>query len=248
MGLLKLLLLPPGPMFVAIAAGWLLRGRPFGRQLMAFGVIALYIASTPLVGGSLVSLTEGLARPDDAGVPTAIVVLGGTFDRGDTPDVGALTLQRMRSGLAAHRDTGLPVLVTSGPIAPDRQAGGEIMAHVYEHDLGLEVTWVEPTAGNTWQNATASAAILLPEGHDTILLVTNRWHLPRAARAFDAVGFRVQGYAAEPPNEVFVGLASLLPTASGLAGTYFALHELAGIVWYEIYYPEHVTIDKERSR
>lgn len=238
MSFLKVLLLPPGLMFLVVLVGWLLhrRWRRTGRWLMGLGIISLYLASTPLVSGAALSLVERLTPRGNAENPEAIVVLGGTFDRGEEVDVGPETLQRMRSGLAAHRKTGLPLLVTAGNPGAGDESGAEIMARVYRRDLGCPVRWIEPTAANTWENASASRAMLAPLGIDQIILVTNRWHLPRATHAFVANGFRVRGYAAEPYNEMHLGIISFLPSADGLQTFYFAMYELAGMTWYEIRY------------
>lgn len=55
---------------------------------------------------------------------------------------------------------------------------------------------IEPAARNTLENALFSARIAHGRGWRSLLVVTDRYHLPRALMAFRRVGLEVAGSAA----------------------------------------------------
>jgi uncharacterized SAM-binding protein YcdF (DUF218 family) len=105
-----------------------------------------------------------------------------------------------------------------------------------ERDFGVEVRWVEGASRNTMENATLSARILLPEGVSTVLLVTHAEHMPRSMRAFAAAGIAsvpapVGSVVHADPDPLSLG--ALLPRTRALDRSASAIHELAGMLWYE---------------
>ena len=61
---------------------------------------------------------------------------------------------------------------------------------------------VEPASRNTVENAREAARLLRPRGRNSVLLVTNRSHLPRATLLFRVTGLRVTGWAGVPPRSL----------------------------------------------
>lgn len=53
---------------------------------------------------------------------------------------------------------------------------------------------------DTRDNARFAAALLRRRGISHVALVTCSWHLPRAARAFEAAGLEVERIGVEPPE------------------------------------------------
>jgi uncharacterized SAM-binding protein YcdF (DUF218 family) len=173
--------------------------------------------------------------------PQAIVVLSADY-RAVAPEygeatIGPATLARLRHGVHLHRRTGLPLLVTGGGTPPRFRPGlGEAMRVAAERDFGVEVRWVEGASRNTMENATLSARILLPEGVATVLLVTHAEHMPRSMRAFAAAGIAsvpapVGSVVHADPDPLSLG--ALLPRTRALDRSASAIHELAGMLWYE---------------
>lgn len=194
-GLLTALLLPPTLLILLGLAGALLawRGRRWGAALAAAAAAGQFLLATPFVAGWLtISLEREAMRPSpaDAPAPGAIIVLGGDRARGrDAPDVGAFTLERLRAGAALARRTGLPLLVTGGPLLPGDPPIAALMAQSLAVDFGLAARWIEPAARDTWENAAYSVALLRAEGIAAAYVVSHAWHLPRAREAFARQGF-----------------------------------------------------------
>lgn len=241
----KALLLPPFGLFLLIAIGWLMMGRRrrLGRALIAVGVAALYLLSTPYIGSILLRSLQiypalSADRPSD-GVG-AIVVLGADLRReapeygGDT--VGPLTLDRIRYGAKLYRDLGLPVLVTGGSLEPSDRPLGFVMQESLEQDFSVPVKWVEAEAKNTYGNAKLSSEILRSVGVAKIYLVTHAWHMPRAKMAFETTGLQVvpapTGFLASPTPE----LGDFVASAAGLVMSYYAFYEAIGYLWYRFSY------------
>lgn len=77
---------------------------------------------------------------------------------------------------------------------------------------------VEPTSRNTFENARETARLLRARGLGSVLLVTDRTHLPRATALFRLVGLRVVGSAAVPPSSLKRGIGA-------------AIYETAALPW-----------------
>ena len=59
---------------------------------------------------------------------------------------------------------------------------------------------LERESANTFENAVRTAALLTPDGRRSVILVTDRYHLPRARLMFRVAGLRVVGTAAPAPQ------------------------------------------------
>ncbi len=239
-GLLTALLLPPLSLVLLGLGAGLAAWRAAGLVAAAAAALQLLLA-TPHVAHLLVTSLEAEVRPgalDPPGAPppAAIVILGGDGQRsaGRPLDIGPLTLERLRSGAALHRRTGLPILVTAGALSAGAPSLGPVMARSLAEDFGVATRWVEDRAGDTRDNARLSAALLRPAGIASVLLVTHGWHMPRAQEAFARAGIAT---AAEPVSlsEPAEGAASdWMPRADYLAASWFALREWAGRVVYAL--------------
>lgn len=176
--------------------------------------------------------------------PGAIVVLGGglhtdapEYDEG--PTVHERTLGRIRYAARLARLTGLPVLAAGGrPKAdedPDKNPSeAELMKGILEEEFRIPQVLTETTSRDTWENAVNSAALLRERQINTILLVTNAAHLPRAAAAFQA-----QGLTVIPAPTLFfnvrpdlLDLRTWLPSVTAIAEIHYAGYEWLGKLWY----------------
>lgn len=241
--LFKALVMPPLSLFLLGGLGFLLRKkRPvLGRTLMVSAVAALVLLSLPVVAAALMQSVQHSGSLDLSNLPEgprAIVVLAADF-QSSAPEyggstVGMLSLERLRYAARLARATGLPVLASGGPPRPGERPLAEYMREVLVEDLSVEVRWVETRSRNTRQNLRRSAEMLLPEGIESIFLVTHAWHMPRAAAAAEAAGFQVvraptcsNGW---PPGRV----GGHLPSARALRESTWALHEWIGRAWYAV--------------
>jgi uncharacterized SAM-binding protein YcdF (DUF218 family) len=237
--LLITLALPP-VCFLCLAVLGLAIGRgqrPGGRGLVCVGVLGMALFAVPIVPDLMVAALEWrlpLNPPADA-MPEAIVVLGGDVTRTALAPYavpGFLTLDRMRAGVALHRRTGLPILVTGGAVHSDRPAVASIMAASLRDDFKVPVAWVEDASEDTWQNATLSAAILTRQGIRSVYVVTQAWHMRRATLAFQHAGLIVTA----APTSLDIPFDPVgwdfLPRASSWEWSYYAVHEWIGCAWY----------------
>lgn len=241
------LLLPPGGLLLLLVAGLLLlKTRPrLARALLIGGTLAFYLLATPLGSEALLhSLEPYPALPADGLLatdpPGAIVVLGGGRYT-DAPEYGGdtvsvLTLERIRYGARLARRTGLPLLVTGGSVWKEQESEGELMRRALEIDFQLPTRWVEGTSRTTWENATLSKPILESAGINEVYLVTHAWHMPRAVFAFEQAGLQVipAPTSFTQAADMDPGALDLWPDARGLRRSYFALHEMVGMLWYRV--------------
>jgi uncharacterized SAM-binding protein YcdF (DUF218 family) len=231
--------LPPGGLIVLALVGLAvarLRARS-GFAICAAALVVLCLLSLPFVSRKLLRTLEvPYVDPVAIGSAGAIVVLGGgSYARapeygGDT--VARDTLERLRYAAALHRRTGKPILVSGGNPAHLSSSEGEQMAAAL-HDFGTSATWVEGTSDNTYESAYLTRAALQPASIDTVYLVTNAWHMPRAAMAFERAGLHVIPAPTAFAPEATHGL-DLLPDPSGFRDAFTYFHEIAGIVWYRL--------------
>ncbi len=239
-------LLDPLVLILALAAFGLLlrRRRPIGSLLsFAASFILLYGLSTPFVAGVLLdSLQWYPARPElDTTEPQAeaIVVLSAGRRRespeygGDT--VGSLTLERIRYAARLKRETGLPLLASGGELSYDVGTLGDLVAEALRQDFGIDVDWLETRSRNTAENALFSARLLKAKGITRVYLVTHAWHMPRAKAAFERHSITIvpapTGFVSRGKGVILI---DLVPQASALAGTSYAVHEWLGLTWYWI--------------
>lgn len=240
---LTALMVPPTSLVLFAIIGLAIRRRyaRAGHVLTWAALLALLALSLPAVSDTLlIALEHGLplAPPADA-PPQAIVILGGDVLRsrqdGQTVfRVGALSLERVQAGAILQRQTGLPILVTGGPLHKGDPPVARLMAISLIHDFGVPVRWVETASPDTWQNAHMSAAILHQAGITSVFVVTQAWHMPRAMQSFADTGIRVTASPTSFDQPVRPVLSDFLPSVGSWLTSYFALHEWIGRAWYAL--------------
>lgn len=75
---------------------------------------------------------------------------------------------------------------------------------------------VEPESRDTVGNARQSARLLGEPGGHSVLLVSDRVHLPRAILLFRLMGLRVTGWAAPRPSSIWWEIGRALRECAGL--------------------------------
>jgi uncharacterized SAM-binding protein YcdF (DUF218 family) len=238
--LLRMLVMPPASLFLLIGMGALLRRRwpRSGRALCVGGAVALLVLSTNAGALLLVRPLENLTTPltdPQAAAAQAIVVLGaGSVDGApeyggiDVPDQVALV--RLQYAARLQHATGLPLLVSGANGEPPHG----IMARVLREDFKTPVAWVDDSSRDTAENAANSARILKAAGVRRVLLVTQAMHMPRARAQFVLNGIDV----VDAPTLFYArgtwSYTMLVPSASGLYRSYYAMHEWLGMGWYRL--------------
>lgn len=246
--LLQTLILPPGGLFILALAGFILlrRSRRLGLGLIAVSLSIFYLFSTPVVSQVLLRVLESHRPLKETQIANtqaqAIVVLAGGRLR-DQPEYGGdtvseITLQRVRYAAWLKRRTSLPLYVSGGATRGEPRAEAELMRDVLQKEFNVEVNVVEKKSKTTYENAKLTAELLNRNGHKTILLVSSAFHMPRATEAFQQFGIDVIAAPTVYYSHQTGGirLMDFLPYASTFNESYYALHEMVGIVWYRLRY------------
>lgn len=129
--------------------------------------------------------------------PYAIVVLGGGLTQDKTSKaivVNEYTRLRLQTTLALEQKTDLPI-VLSGVEAPYMQA--------WLAKRGLQANLLENKSMNTCENTRFSSLLLQKKGGaPTVLLITDRYHMPRTRRLFALNGIETIPVEAPMPTQL----------------------------------------------
>jgi uncharacterized SAM-binding protein YcdF (DUF218 family) len=229
--------LPPVALLLAALAGAVLawRGRRAGGAVAVLSIAATLLLSTPMASGLLLASLEETAPAALATAPGAIIILSAEANNGpDGPDVGPLTLERLRRGAALQRATGLPLLVTGGPPGPGAPPHAVVMRAVLMQDFAVPVRWEEPAALNTGDNLRLAAAMLNQAGVGAAYLVTHSWHMQRAQLEAARAGLPVLPAAVSRPRRPDGRLTDWLPRADCLTMSWLALREWGGLAAMQV--------------
>ncbi len=242
------LAMPPVPLLLLVLIG----ARQMARRplrawaLTLVATLGIWLSFTAGLGHYLV---QGLIRPPPAltlselaalrhSPRTAIIVLGGGR-RLVAPEYGLPTLNfrsadRLRYGIWLSRETGLP-LGYSGGLGHGVAAGAseaEIAARVAEREFNRPLRWQEGASRDTHENALKTVALLRPQGIETIVLVTDALHMPRALANFEQAGagqgLRVIAAPMNVRADGHLSASDWLPSLQGYEEVWLALHEAVG--------------------
>lgn len=202
--------MPPGIWLLIILLALICVRRIWLKNaLIVFALMGIWISSTNFFAIQLVQWTDlwmHWAKPPDwvalenqvTSSPQnkqAIVVLGGGRRRGalesfqyQSQDLSSASLDRLRAAAQFSKKANLPILVSGG--APDRAtkeelSEAELMALVLSNEFLITARWIEKQSNNTDQNAREAVKILSENSVETIYLVTDFLHMPRAIQSFN---------------------------------------------------------------
>ncbi len=211
-----------------------------GRLLVTSALILFYLLSTPFISETLLQKLEtaSVINSTDTGAGAIVVLCGGTYFNaaeygGDT--VSRYSLERIRYAARLYQLTGKPILVTGGAPLGNISSEAEQMKAVLENEFRVPVNWVEGASNNTHENAYKSYEILKRGGITHIMLVTHAWHMPRAMREFERVGFQVTPAPTAFTTRYRTDGLAYLPTASALQQSRIFIHEVIGMMWYRLF-------------
>lgn len=135
------------------------------------------------------------SSPIDSEKPYAIVILGGGLTLGSNKIdivVNEYTRLRLEKTLEIEKQTQLPI-VLSGVEAPYMQA--------WLANKGVEANLLENRSMNTCENTRFSSLLLQKKGGaPTVLLITDRYHMPRTRRLFALNGIQTIPVEAPMPT------------------------------------------------
>lgn len=222
------LVLPPaGPLLLVLLGLLFARRWRIGAALGLLGAVALWLLSCHAVAVELSRALLPLPAPvsladlKQARVQAVVVLGGGVHPQAPeygTPQPAPSTLIRLRYGVRLARTAGLPLAFAGGKgWAGNGQASeAEAVREVARQDFGLAPRWVDDQSRDTAENAVNTALLLQRDNVRRIALVTDAWHLPRAVRAFQRVGFEVLPAPTALPSQDDHWLIEWLPSSEGL--------------------------------
>jgi uncharacterized SAM-binding protein YcdF (DUF218 family) len=162
---------------------------------------------------------DAYGRIDRAQQADVIIVLGAGLRRDNTP--GPALRRRSAQGAELWRQGIAPVILCSGG-RPGNRARSEADAcrELLEAEgVPASAILLEETSRSTEENALESRCILGERAWSRAVIVSDQYHMYRAARIFEDTGLQVYASGAAlspPPGEYFV----------------FMLRELVAINWY----------------
>ena len=160
-------------------------------------------------------------RSDDA--CDVIIAMGAAVWPGGRPSP-ALRRRTLHAVQALHAGRGARLVVTGG-LGKHPPAEAQVMRQL-AHDAGVPPACilVEDRATSTLQSALYCTRLLRQHGWSSALIVTDRYHLPRALLVFRSLGIRALGSA---------------PTGSRYSRRlwkecYYRLREILAFAWYAV--------------
>lgn len=231
------ILLPPASLAVVALLLSVIGGRR--TRMAAIAVLVVLVGlGMPIVSTALLnSLSPAPQTTGSAAEPAGIVILSADAIRlplAGAIDPGPLTLDRLRAGAALARRTGLPILVSGGPIFDSRMTLAAMMQTSLRDDFHLSARWEEDRSLDTWENAKFSAEILQQAGIHRVYLVTHDWHMRRALIAFRHFGLDPVPVPVRPAYTPPFSWRYLIINPAAWFNSYVALHEWVGLLYYNV--------------
>lgn len=230
-------------LFTVLLAGAALlwtRWHRLGRWTVTFAVaVAALFATTGLGPEILARLEYRFPRAVLPATVSGIVVIGGDFnvELVETHGAAAAAPPRMIAAAdLARRYPGSRLIFSGGSgrlFAGTKEA--DLAPQIFEA-LGLEpdrVTY-EREARNTHENAVLSRDIAQAQPHETWLLVTSAFHMPRAMGSFRRAGWNVLAYPVDFRTTPGRGAGVLFSFDGGLVYAAVAIREAVGLAYYRM--------------
>lgn len=161
------------------------------RWIFSLAVLAVWGA---LIGTALyVALYKPPSEPPKG---KAIVVLAGNAGK-DGTGLSSETAERLAMGLDLYRQDAAKIMVVTGGGTPP--VAEHMARELLAQGIPPEAILIENQSHSTLQNALFTADFDRLNKADPIILVTHRYHLPRANASFQWAGFTdVTSHAADP--------------------------------------------------
>jgi uncharacterized SAM-binding protein YcdF (DUF218 family) len=204
--------------------------------LLAVTTGTLLVVSLPIVASLLLyGLERRYEEPTAADLAraNAVVVLDGGYAKGKVPGrdrLGGVTAGRVFCGVDGFKQSGAKWLVMSG--------GGrsvELMRDLaIEQGVPPQQILLEPLSRNTFEHPLEVRKLAQVSEADTLAIVTDAFHIPRAMREFKRYFPRAFPVPCDVQASPTVGPRQFLPQVGALGRSTSMLHEYLGVVWYGV--------------
>ncbi len=228
-------LLPPGVYIVLllVLAGFL-RKRRLPYILSLSGALSMYLISIePFKDLLFYPLERSFPVPERVRGDVIVILGGGAYNSGY---LKASSYKRLITGFLLHRQSGKPLILSGGAAIgkiPEAKVMRELLMRfgVREEDI-----YTDLRSRDTRENALYVKELCRRLGCTEITLVTSAFHMSRAKRIFEKVGFRVQPYPTDFKFEGRYNLYSIFPKYSVFYDSAIAIREYMGILFYRLFY------------
>jgi uncharacterized SAM-binding protein YcdF (DUF218 family) len=220
----------------------------WGRRLIAFGVILLFVAGLSPLGNALVLPLENRFPRTDLSkgpTPTGFIQLGGAEDRFVGTARHAIALNEageryVETAILARRFPDSKIAFTGGDAgmfyhSPSEASGAQ---HIFT-ELGIapDRLVLESKSRDTYENAVFLKRILEKDGllgpDSRWVLITSAYHMPRAIGCFRQAGFNVDAYPVDYRTRGWNDLTKPFDKVSeGLRRVDMASREWVGLLAY----------------
>jgi len=236
---------PPAINIAAIlVAAWLLRTHfKSSVVIILLSTVSLYLLSTPTISSRLGHSLEIHRAVQIESLPKNeniyIVVAGAAHhvnaEEFGGPSPNASGLIRLHYAAHLHRLTGLPILLTGGPIQGHSASHAEVMARSLNQVYKIDAHLLETKSRTTLENALFSVEILAAKNVNKILLVTQSYHMKRSIMLFEHAGFEVIPAPTQLSDRYELSnWLFWMPDADSLLLSSRVIYEYIGIFWYSL--------------
>jgi uncharacterized SAM-binding protein YcdF (DUF218 family) len=235
-------LTPPNILILLCLAGALLSlvWRRAGIIVVLAASFSLYVVATPAVSSHLLWYIESqTSESKDLGNAQAIVVLGVDIRHGRdvVPDsLGPQSIERLAMAAEAYHQLHLPVAVSGGHISDSKMSVAELSKIALEQLFTVPVAWSEDRSRTTYESAVYTAKLLREADIGIVVVIAQARDLPRIIWSFERVRLRALPWPAPRTALKIDRIEDFLPSTRALNESFYALHELMGMVYYQIQY------------
>lgn len=212
-------------------------------MIILLSTVSLYLLSTPTISSRLGHSLEIHRAVQIESLPKNeniyIVVAGAAHhvnaEEFGGPSPNASGLIRLHYAAHLHRLTGLPILLTGGPIQGHSASHAEVMARSLKQVYKIDAHLLETKSRTTLENALFSVEILAAKNVNKILLVTQSYHMKRSIMLFEHAGFEVIPAPTQLSDRYELSnWLFWMPDADSLLLSSRVIYEYIGIFWYSL--------------
>lgn len=209
------------------------------RRILVGSVLALVLWAWPpfawLVLLPFESRYEKKA-PEDKDVEAIVVLSSAVFPPYPplpTSILGSDTFERTAYAAWLHTHwRAVPVLATGGGSRGGLAYAITMGEALEKEGVPRDLVWLEGKSTSTYENAEFSVRILREKHIRKIALVTEAYHMVRAAACFRKLGIEVVPAACGFHIPLSFRSGDLAPTWEAIAWNEASLHEMVGLIWY----------------